>query len=271
MGSAPTKSKDAKKAKLAKLGIQPKHANHANHAKHPKPRKRKRLKKGEQAVLPRTAGHGGKRAGAGRKAKAGRGSVRHLTRPGLGKKTPVHVTLRMMRGLPSLRSEVLRNMFERIVEQTRREDFHVPVYDLQDDHVHMISEPEDREALSSGIRRVMIRFALRLNRLLGRTKGKMWGDRYHRHDLKTPREVRNALVYVLMNGKKHGVCRREESFLDPFSSAAENDVWEDVRAGPRRVCERPRFWLLAVGWANGRGGRLRTTEAPHVRTVRTAA
>lgn len=95
----------------------------------------------------------------------------------------------------------------------------------------------------------------------------MWGDRYHRHDLKTPREVRNALVYVLMNGKKHGLCRREESFLDPFSSAAENDVWEDVRAGPPRVCEAPRFWLLAVGWAKGKCGRLRTTEAPLVRAA----
>lgn len=115
-------------------------------------------------MLALPAGHGGKRAGAGRKPKPGRRNVAHVTRPRLGKKTPVHVTLRMKAGLPSLRSQVVRKMFERIVEQTRREDFHVPVYDLQSDHVHVISEPDDREALSAGMRRVVIRFALRLNR-----------------------------------------------------------------------------------------------------------
>jgi putative transposase len=231
--------------------------------KNNKKNNKKKGKVGQQLALPRTAGHGGKRAGAGRKKKTeGRRNVPHVTRPRLGKTTPVHVTLRMKQGLPSLRAEEIRKMFEKIVKQTRRDDFHVANYDLQHDHLHMICESTDRAALSSGLRRVAIRFALRMNRLLDRTSGKVWGDRYHRRDLKTPREVRNALVYVLMNGKKHGICRAEESFIDPYSSAAENDVWEDVRAGPPRVCEAPRFWLLAVGWK--KGGLLRTTEAPKV-------
>ena len=224
-------------------------------------KRKKKLRKGQQMVLPRTAGHGGKRAGAGRKPGIGRRKVAHVTRPKLGKKIPVHVTLRARAGLPTFRSELVRKMFERIVQQTRCEGFHLPIYDLQRDHVHAICEAGERAELSSGMRRVMIRFALRLNRLLGRKKGKVWGDRYHRHDLRTPREVRNALVYVLMNAKKHGACRRDESFIDPFSSAGENDVWEDVRAGPPRVCAAPRFWLLSVGWAKS-GGRLRTVEAP---------
>ena len=108
----------------------------------------------------------------------------HLTRPRLGRRTPVHVTLRMRAGRASLRAEVLRTMFERIVQQTRREDFHVAVYSLQHDHVHMICEPADRAALSAGVLRVAIRFALRMNKLFGRTSGKSWGDRYHRHDLR---------------------------------------------------------------------------------------
>lgn len=222
---------------------------------------RARARRGEQLPLPRTAGHGGKRLGAGRKKKEGRANVAHVTRPRLGKKTPVHVTMRLKRGRPSLRAELLRNMFERIVRQTRREDFHVAVYSLQQDHVHLICEPEDEAALSTGMRRIAIRCALRSNALFGRAKGKWWGDRYHRHDLKTPREVRNALVYVLMNAKKHGLCASEASFLDPFSSAAENDVWQDVEVLGRRVCEAPRFWLLGVGWKKS-AGRLRTTEAP---------
>lgn len=224
---------------------------------------RKKPKKGEQLPLPRTAGHGGPRQGAGRKKnekKSKRSNVAHVSRPRLGKATPVHVTLRMMPGRPSLRAELLRNIFERIVKETRTEDFHVATYSLQKDHVHLVCEAKDRAALSSAIRRMAIRFALRMNGLCGRRKGKCWGDRYHRHDLTTPREVRNALVYVLMNGKKHGESPREARLLDPYSSAAENDVWEDVEVGPPRVCAAPRFWLLAVGWK--RGGLLRTTEAP---------
>jgi len=31
----------------------------------------------------------------------------------------------------------------------------------------------------------------------------VWGDRYHRRDLGSPREVRNALVYVNNNHLKH--------------------------------------------------------------------
>jgi hypothetical protein len=42
--------------------------------------------------------------------------------------------------------------------------------------------------------------------VLGRG-GAVWGDRFHARDLKTPREVRHALVYVLNNHRKHGVDR----------------------------------------------------------------
>ena len=34
-------------------------------------------------------------------------------------------------------------------------------------------------------------------------RGALFRDRHHRHALKTPREVRNALVYVLFNARKH--------------------------------------------------------------------
>lgn len=232
---------------------------------------KKNKKKECQLPLPRTAGHGGARKGAGRKKKKGvRPNVPHVKRPRLRRTTPVHVTLRMKRGRPSLRAELLKKMFEVIVRQTCCEDFHVANYSLQHDHVHLICEPKDRAALSSGIRRVMIRFALRMNKLFGRARGKSWGDRYHRQDLETPRQVRNALVYVLLNGKKHGLAGRDDSFVDPCSSAAELvDGWEDLPTAAYRVCGPPRFWLLGVGWK--KRGLLRTTEAPARRRLEPVA
>ena len=62
--------------------------------------------------------------------------------------------------------------------------------------------PHDREALSRAMKGLGVRLARGLNKLWGRW-GRVVKDRYHDRALKTPREVRNALVYVLHNVKKH--------------------------------------------------------------------
>jgi hypothetical protein len=43
------------------------------------------------------------------------------------------------------------------------------------------------------------RLARTVNRVLGR-RGPVLADRYHQHVLRTPREARHALAYVLLNG-----------------------------------------------------------------------
>src|SRR5262245_36116793 len=56
---------------------------------------------------------GGRRAGAGRKPKGARAGVSHGRRPELTRRRPVHVTLRLVNGLPSLRQTTLaRLLFE---------------------------------------------------------------------------------------------------------------------------------------------------------------
>jgi hypothetical protein len=86
-------------------------------------------------------------------------------------------------------------------------------------------------------------------------------DHYHARALKTPREVRNALVYVLQNARKHGV---HLSGPDPFSSGRSFDGWKDERldvlaritAPLARACT----WLLSIGWR--RHGRIAVSERP---------
>ena len=58
--------------------------------------------------------------------------------------------------------------------------------------------------LEVGMQGLAIRIARGLNRLWGR-KGKVFADRYHDRVLRTPREVRNALAYVLNNARRHAV------------------------------------------------------------------
>jgi len=108
-----------------------------------------------------------------------------------------------------------------------------------------------------------IRIALAVNRVLGR-RGAVWSDRYHSRALKTPREVRNALIYVLANFRKH---RGAGCGLDPCSSALWFDGWRNptVRASGQPPVVRARTWLGAVGWR--RHGLLGMDEQPHVRKL----
>ena len=70
----------------------------------------------------------------------------------------------------------------------------------------------------------------------------MIGDRYHHRWLRTPREVRNAIGYVLHNARKHlgGVPGR----IDPASSG--RWFWGVATDSP--AVALPRFWLSRSGW-----------------------
>src|SRR5262245_6949028 len=93
--------------------------------------------------------------------------------------------------------------------------FRILQFSVQDDHVHLIVEADDSRALRRGLRGLAIRAAPAVNRALKR-RGPVWKDRYHARELTTPRAVRHALVYVLMNIRKH---RGGGIGLDPCSSA----------------------------------------------------
>jgi hypothetical protein len=59
----------------------------------------------------------------------------------------------------------------------------------------------DRLALARGIQRVASRVARGLNRRW-RVHGPLFADRYHGRAVRTPREARNLLAYVLLNAHK---------------------------------------------------------------------
>ena len=118
--------------------------------------------------------------------------------------------------------------------------FRIIQFSVQDDHVHLIVEAEDRSVLSRGIQGVAIRVARAVNRVLGR-RGAVWGDRYHARALTSPRVVRNAIVYVLMNFKKHGkggegidACRRRRGSMGGGRvSLRVDNVWRPSRRRAR--------------------------------------
>jgi REP element-mobilizing transposase RayT len=194
---------------------------------------------------------GGPRKGAGRKAGL-RPRQRHLRREPHSWWNPVLVTLRRAKGLPSLRCGLLHKEMQAAVRRTKRDDFRIVHYSVQADHVHLIVESETREALSAGMKSFAVSAALRLNfRVLRRKRGRVWGDRYHRRELTSPRQVRNVLVYVLANHLKHG--ETDDGVIDPCSSGPWFRDW--VQAPPRpsepSPVEPARTYLLDRGWHRG--------------------
>jgi REP element-mobilizing transposase RayT len=141
---------------------------------------------------------GGRREGAGRKVAKRRQGVAHRVRPQHKARHPLHVTLRGIKKLPSLRTQVIFFEMRRALARVSRAWLRLLHFSVQSDHVHLLVEAHDKVSLSRGIGGLAIRLARSINRQLGR-RGRVWADRYHARPLPTPREVRHAIVYVLTN------------------------------------------------------------------------
>ena len=205
---------------------------------------------------------GGTRTRAGRKRRSERPNVPHRIRPKHFAGHPVHVTLRSM--FRPLRSQhVFPTLCLAVKGATKRDEerFRIVQFSVQWDHVHLVVEASDQRALSSGIASVAIRIARYVNELV-RRRGRFWADRWHGRELSSPRQVRNALVYVLANFRKHSKVALRAG-VDAFSSSARFDGWRGVasgaampRAGPpfhgvmlrHVVVSAAKTWLGGVGW-----------------------
>jgi len=156
----------------------------------------------ERFVFPN--GWGGRRKGSGQKRRGERANVSHRTRASLADRLPVEVTMRVKPGLPSLRGlrefEALRGA---IAAGCERDGFRLVHFSVQSHHLHLIVEGDSRATLTRGMQGLAIRIARALNRLRRRV-GSVFADRYHDRILQSPREVWNALRYVLCNARKHG-------------------------------------------------------------------
>jgi putative transposase len=218
---------------------------------------------------------GGARRGAGRKAAPGRkGLVPHARRPAHRGVNPVHVTMRAVSTAPDLRAQrPFRGVKAALAHVARRGVVRVVHFSVQRDHIHVIVEAADGRALGTGLQLLWSLVARAVNLTVGR-RGRLWRDRYHRHDLTSPRQVRNALVYVLFNFRKHMPEDAWEVLdqLDPRSSAIWFDGWHP-RAGPLLLALQgsnpegaapltvePRTWLASKGWR--RLGLIRPEERP---------
>jgi len=209
---------------------------------------------------------GGRRAGAGRKPSpsATRTSIQHRTRPFHDRHEPVLVTWKVIPGLPSLRwiraaravGTAIRTTTER--HARRRTSFRIVHFSIQPDHLHLIVEAGSKTTLTRGLQGLAIAIARRVNRALERD-GRLLAERYHARALRKPRDVRNALVYVLQNHRHH---RPSRHLVDECSSGRWFTGWTEELPPPTTPCPvtDARTWLLRVGWR--RHGLVDLDEGP---------
>src|SRR3990172_5821452 len=215
-------------------------------------------------------GRGGPRPGAGH-PRGPRPRVLHRAREPVPGHFPVHVTLRVRAGVPSLRGGALVREWRRsLSEASERGSFRVTHDSLQGDHAHLIVEAKGKEALASGMKSIAARLARAVNRV-SRRSGAVLDGRYPHRLLRTPREVRRALAYVPLNARRHWAKARAgrqppPHRLDEASSARWFDGFRPEvesrfpsASGTPEVA-RSRSWLLRIGWR--RQGLVDPTEVP---------
>jgi REP element-mobilizing transposase RayT len=220
-----------------------------------------------QQFLRAIRGRGGYRAKAGRKPGRTSPWVPHVRRPELRRHQAVHVTLHVVEGVPSLRRPSPTRLMQAVFRaECDRKGFRLVHYAIRSNHLHLVCEADQREALSRGIQRLGSRIARRLNELLGRA-GRFFRDRFHARAIGKPRPMRAVLSYVLLNEQKDRAQQGQVlRGIDGYSSGRYFDGWADVSPSAPLEGERAppvtqaRSWLLRQGWRRRNPALLRTTE-----------
>jgi len=227
---------------------------------------------------------GGARPNAGRKPKGAYPGAPHKRRASIDRRQPQHVTISVSAGLGWLRNfdtyRAIRRALQRVM--TSQPAFRIVHFSLQNTHIHLICEANDKRVLAKGMQAFQISAARHLNAAISRRRrkkhsGTVFTDRYHAEPLGSVRQVRNAIAYVLNNWRRHhvdgpSVFQLFGGRLDPYASGLAFAGWResvpereqiyppDYEPPPTR---EPMTWLLGQGWTRAKSISMFELPGPH--------
>ena len=149
---------------------------------------------------------GGQRPGSGRKRLHSQG-VAHRKREKINARTALHINFKVK---ASIRNKHCLNILKRAIRNSRAMGLRVIHFSLQSNHVHLIVEATQNAILTKGMRSLTITFSK------GVARGRIQVERYHLHVLKSLRETKNAVYYVLLNEQKHSGLKK--AYVSDYSS-----------------------------------------------------
>jgi len=215
----------------------------------------------------------------GRPWKGTRAGSPHKTREEFKATEPVHVVLRVHGDVGSLRKgKLFAAIRSASAVAAKWEACRIVHASVQQTHIHLIVEAENKAALARGMKAFQISAAKHINATISRglpvrRRGAVFPDRYHAEVIRSPRQARHTLAYVLNNWRKHREDQRPFArtwTLDPYSTAVMFGGWKG--RGPILWLDTlppnyvglfawlPRTWLLTAGWR--RHGLLSMDEVP---------
>lgn len=113
-----------------------------------------------------------------------------------------HVTARTNNRLFYLERVECKKMFLRILKETQKMmKCTIEGFTIMSNHIHLIVKTKNIDDLPKIMHRLLMTFAKRFNKRYKQT-GHLWECRYFSRALKTFREIKHALSYVLMNPVK---------------------------------------------------------------------
>jgi putative transposase len=124
------------------------------------------------------------------------------------------------------RSAIARDVLDYIALRTqvgevrRRFEWNLFAYCLMPNHYHLIVETE-RELLSAGMHRLNFLHAQRFNRRYDRA-GHLFQNRYGARVIESPEYLAAAIVYVLENPVRAGLCERASDWRWSASALGPN-------------------------------------------------
>lgn len=183
-------------------------------------------------------GRGGRRQNSGRKRIHSKG-VSHRTREEVSRRTPLHINFKYK---AYMRNKYCLKLLKRAILNARKLGLRVNHFSLQYDHVHLIVEADSNSILESGMRSITVTIAK------GMKMGKVQLERYHLHVLRSLRETRNAVLYVLFNRQKHE--KGTSSKIDAYTSVLQLRNWREIvrifvsKTGIRMSIEGVESWAV---------------------------
>jgi REP element-mobilizing transposase RayT len=216
------------------------------------------MPKQKQIQFKKVGGWGGKRKGAGRPNLSG--TVNHMSREKVDFKKPLHITLKLNgRIKKTLRGPMMLSRLKECLKKAKAIGLRVIHFSVQMNHIHILAECRDNEVLDRGMKSLGCSLGKAIRKSCGEN-GPVFNGRFHLHVLKSPREMKNGLGYVLLNHSKHdGLI----PYSDRFSSAAYFNEWKELlgrNIGPLLMDRRrreailppylspPKSWLAREGW-----------------------
>ena len=153
------------------------------------------------------------------------GRILHFRRE-ISTQRPMHITQRLIPGLPSLRTQHVERKVASLVVAMQERGVTVFARCTMGTHLHLFVRAKNRRALADACRYFFGQLARFVNALWKR-KGSVFGERYFSRPVRNALQIWNTLGYVLRNAANANIPLAPHLIVDPYTVADREAIGAD--------------------------------------------